>query len=77
MVSILFTKSKILCKFREFLFKNFKHNVWCTTRVYILIIYYYSISANAMPMAVKCNLPLYADDTCLLFQSDNARDIKK
>ena len=29
-----------------------------------------------MPMAVKCNLFLYAYDTCLVFQSKNVKDIK-
>ena len=29
-----------------------------------------------MPMAVKCDLFLYADDTCLVFQSKNVKDIK-
>ena len=27
-----------------------------------------------MPMAVKCNLFLYADDTCLVFQSKNVKE---
>ena len=35
------------------------------------------IYVNDMPMAVKCNLFLYADDTCLVFQSKNVQDIKK
>ena len=30
-----------------------------------------------MPMAVKCNLFLYADDTCLVFQGNNGTDIEK
>ena len=30
-----------------------------------------------MSMAVKCNLFLYADDTCLVFQSKNIKDIEK
>ena len=30
-----------------------------------------------MPMAVKCDLFLYADDTCLVFQSKNVKDIEK
>ena len=30
-----------------------------------------------MPTAVKCNLFLYADDSCLVFQSKNVKDIKK
>ena len=30
-----------------------------------------------MSMAVKCNLFLYADDTCLVFQSKNVKDIEK
>ena len=30
-----------------------------------------------MPMAVKCNLFLYANDTCLVFQSKNVKDIYK
>ena len=28
-------------------------------------------------MAMKCNLFLYADDTYLVFQSDNVKDIEK
>ena len=36
----------------------------------------FSIYVN-MSMAVKCNLFLYADDTCLVFQSKNIKDIKK
>ena len=28
-------------------------------------------------MAVKCNLFLYVDDACLVFQSKNAKDIEK
>ena len=32
---------------------------------------------NDMKMAVKCGLFLYAEDTCLLFQSKNVKDIKK
>ena len=30
-----------------------------------------------MPIAVKCNLLLYADETRLVFQSNNVKDIKK
>ena len=30
-----------------------------------------------MSMAVKCNLFLYGDDTCLVFQSKNVKDIEK
>ena len=30
-----------------------------------------------MPMALKCNLFLYADDTWLVFQSKNVKDIEK
>ena len=33
------------------------------------------IYVNDMPMAVKCDLFLYADDTCLVFQSKNVKDI--
>ena len=35
------------------------------------------IYVNDMPMAVKCDLFLYVDDTCLIFQSKNAKDIEK
>ena len=35
------------------------------------------IYVNDTPMAVKCNLFLYADDTCLVFQSKNVNDIEK
>ena len=30
-----------------------------------------------MPMAVKCGLFLYADNTCLVYQSKNVKDIEK
>ena len=30
-----------------------------------------------MSMAVKCDLLLYADDTCLVFQNKNVKDIEK
>ena len=30
-----------------------------------------------MPIAVKCNLLLYADDSCLFLQSNNVNDIDK
>ena len=35
------------------------------------------IYVNDMSMAVKCNLFLYVDDTCLVFQSKNVKDIEK
>ena len=35
------------------------------------------IYVHDMTMAVKCNLFLYADDTCLVFQSKNVSDIGK
>ena len=30
-----------------------------------------------MPMAVKCYVFLFADDTCLVFQNKNVKDIEK
>ena len=38
----------------------------------LFLIYVYD-----MPMAVKCSLFLYAEDTCLVFQSKNVKEIKK
>ena len=35
------------------------------------------IYINNMQIAVKCNLFLYADDTCLVFQGKNVMAIKK
>ena len=35
------------------------------------------IYVNNMPIAVECNLFLYADDACLVFQSKNVKDIEK
>ena len=60
MVSVLPMKSKVFCRFREFFFRNL-----------LFMIY-----VDDMPMAVKCNLPLYANDTCLVFQID-VKDIEK
>lgn len=52
--------------------------MWCTTRNYtwpftVLFLPY----VNATPMAVKCNLILYAHDTSLIFQIKNVDDIDK
>ena len=38
---------------------------------------YFLIHVNDMPMAAKCNLFLYADDTCLFFLGNNVKDIEK
>ena len=35
------------------------------------------IYVNDMPMAIKCDLFLYVDDTCLVFQIKNVKDIEK
>ena len=43
----------------------------------ILGLLLFLIYVNDMPMAVKCNLILYANDTCLVFQSKNVKDIEK
>ena len=29
-----------------------------------------------MPQAVKCELPLYADDTCLIYQRNDIKEIE-
>ena len=38
---------------------------------------FFLIYPNDMPMAVKCNIFFYANDTCLGFQSQNVNDINK
>ena len=43
----------------------------------ILNPFLFLIYVNNMPMAVKCNLFLYAENTCLVFQSKNVKDIEK
>ena len=35
------------------------------------------VQVNNMSTAVKCNLFLYADDKCLVFQSKNVKDVEK
>ena len=35
------------------------------------------INVDEMPMAIKCNLFLYADDKCPVFQRKNDKDIEK
>ena len=35
------------------------------------------ICFNDISMAVKCNLFLYADEACLVFQNKNVKDIEK
>ena len=37
----------------------------------------FMIYVNDMPMAVKFDLLLNADDTCLVFESKNVKDIEK
>ena len=34
------------------------------------------LCVNDMPQAVKCDLFLYADDTCLTFQHENVKEIE-
>ena len=50
--------------------------MWCTRRVYTWTLLFLNY-VNDMLMTVKCNLFLYADNKCLLFQSDTVKDIEK
>ena len=43
----------------------------------ILGLLLFFIYVNDMPIAVKCNLVLYADGACLVFKSRNVKDIEK
>ena len=42
--------------------------MWGTTKVH---------TGSDMPQAVKSNLFLYADDSCLIFQGKDVREIEK
>ena len=60
------------CKFMINLENSFSEvsNISCgVPRGSICGLLLFLIYINDIPMAVKCNLFLYADDTCLLFQS--------
>ena len=63
-------------KFREFLFQSFKYIMRCASRSMVGPSLFF-LYVNDMSMAVKCNLFLYVDDTCLVFQSKNVEDIGK
>ena len=76
MVSILSIKPKTFCKFQKFFFRN--SSIICgVLQRSILSPLLFFIYVNHMLMAVKCNLFLYPSDTCLVFQSDNVKDIEK
>ena len=70
MVSNLSIKLKIFCRVRIPFQKCQAFYVVCPKGPLLFLIY-------DMPMTVKCNLFLYADDTCLVFQVDNIKDIEK
>ena len=42
----------------------------------ILGLFLFLLYLNDMPQAVKCELLLYADDTCLIFQHSDVNEIK-
>ena len=43
---------------------------------YILSLLLFLLYVNDMPQAVKCDLYLYADDTCLKFQHEKVKEIE-
>ena len=68
---------KFTRKFREFNCRSFKTLCGVPQRS-ILGPLLFLIYFNDMPVAVKCNLFLYGDDKCLVFQSKNViEDIEK
>ena len=68
------SNQKIFCKFREFLFRNFKHYWWFAAKVYIwsftllTLCQWYADGSET----VKCNLFLLADDKCLVSRYQKA-----
>ena len=42
----------------------------------VLDLFLFLLYVNDMPQTVKCDLFLYADDTCLTFQHENVKEIE-
>ena len=42
----------------------------------VLGLFLFLLYVNDMPQTVKCDLFLYADDTCLTFQHENVKEIE-
>ena len=74
MVSVLSIKSNIYSKFRNFLSQKFQayQDVCKDQHCSVLFL----ICVNDMSMSVTSDLFLYANDTCLVFQSKNNKDMK-
>ena len=80
-----FFKDVILCfksylsnrKFKANLSKTFSEpeKLWCgVTPGPILGLLLFLLYINDMPQAVKCELPLYAYDTCLIYQRNDIKE---
>ena len=65
-----FLNDKILKAFDSGVYTGMKNHKICCPLLFLIYV-------NDMSQAVECNLYLYADDSCLLFQHKNVTEIKK
>ena len=55
---------------------NIKVNKKLSDQEILLAAFPKDLYLNGMPQAVKCDLFLYADDTCLTFRHENVKEIE-
>ena len=80
LVWIIFSRTSLYCRSSKSGFKLLKNFMWCSARFnfrsFTVFDMIWAKLWNDMTQAVECDLYLYADDLCLLFQHKNVTEIK-
>ena len=71
------SKRKFTVNLKKYFLRTRSSFMWGTTRIYFIGPLLFLLYINDMPKAVLCELHLYADDTCLIFQHKDMKEIEK